>query len=105
MLTFQYKYNRQKKKLAQLNRCRIWLNITTLSDIIETCEKRLCSYALKGEKYPHRRTKYNWRNQNDINLKYWKVWTKAIKTIFTTDGIHLKTPPRDWLPTREESQT
>ena len=54
MLAFQHKYGKQKKKLAQLNRCRIWLQMTTLSDVTDANGTTLCPYASKGEKHPHR---------------------------------------------------
>jgi len=57
MLAFKYKFGKLKKKLAQINRCRMWLNITTLLDVTDAYEKRLCPYASKGEKLPHLQTK------------------------------------------------
>ena len=104
MLAFQQKYSKQKKKLSQLNRCRIWLNAISLSDITDACGYRICPHAAKGEKHPHRQTIYTWRNQHKISNKHWKTWTKAVKTTFTTDGVHLHTPLGDWCTQGEPSQ-
>ena len=96
MLAFQYKYRKQKKKLAQLNRCRMWLQVTTLSNVTDANGTTLYPYASRGEKHPHRATTYTWRRQNNMNNKAWKTWCTALKTTFTTDGTHLHSPLGDW---------
>ena len=99
MFAFQHKYGKQKKKLAQLNRCRIWLQVTTLSDVTASNGTSLCPYALRGEKHPHRRSNYKWRGQNDMNKKAWKTWSAALKTTFTSNGLQLHTPLGEWCDT------
>jgi len=95
MLAFQYKYRKQKKKLAQLNRCRMWLQVTTLSDVTDANGTTLCPYASRGEKHPHRARTYTWRRRNNINKKVWKTWCTTPKTTFTTDGTQLHSPLGD----------
>jgi len=72
MLAFQHKYQKKKKKLAQLNRCRIWLQVTTLSNVTDANGTTLCIYASRGEKHPHRATAYTWQRQNNMDKKAWK---------------------------------
>ena len=70
MELIQYKYKKTKKRLAQLNRYRIWLGVTTLSIITDASWKFMPPYTLKGQKHPRRRTIYNWRNQHQIGGKF-----------------------------------
>ena len=37
--------------------------------------------------------------------KYWKIWTKALKTVLTTDGTTLKLPLGNWSTTASPAQT
>ena len=104
MTAFEARFTKQKSKLAQLNRCRIWLHPTTISNITDASGNQLCLYALIGEPHPHRTTTYKWRNQITMHGKYWKIWTKALKVTFTTDGLTLRTPLGDWFPNINVSQ-
>ena len=104
MFAFQHKYGKQSKKLAQLNRCRIWLQVTTLSDVIASNGTSLCPYALRGEKHPHRKSAYTWRGQNVMNNKAWKIWSVALKTTFTSNGSQLHIPLGDWCDTKQSQK-
>ena len=53
METFQHQYT-GTKILAQLNRCRIWLGVITLSDITDASGHALCPYAASGFHHPQR---------------------------------------------------
>jgi len=99
MLAFQHKFGKRKKKLAQLNRCRIWLQVTTLSDVTASNGTTFCPYATKGHKHPQRKSAYKWRQQKDMDKKAWKIWSAALKTTFTSNGTHLHIPLGDWFDT------
>ena len=97
MLVFEHKYQKKKKKLAQLNRCSIWLRVTTLSNVTD-------ANGIQRRKHPHRATTYIWRRQNNIDKKSWKTWCTALKATFTTDGAHLHLPLEDWSKENPPSQ-
>ena len=79
---------RQKKsksniKLIQiLNRCRIFLQVITLSDITDLSGKKITKNYTIGKRDPNRSSKWTWPNQNKIEPKYWKIWKNTIQTIF-----------------------
>ena len=98
MKTFQNQYT-GTKILAQLNRCRIWLGVITLSDITDASGHALCPYAASGFRHPQRPSVYTWRNQSIMNNKSWRTWKSCVKNTFTHNGKHIKRPLGNWLQT------
>ena len=98
MEAFQTKYT-GKKILAQLNRCRVLLQVITLSDITDASGMKLCPFIISGRIHPQRKSVYTWRNQSEMHSKAWRTWKACIKNTFTYDGTHLRKPLGDWLHT------
>eukprot|EP00957_Ditylum_brightwellii_P062990 4780208-Ditylum_brightwellii.AAC.1 len=69
------------KILATLNRCRLFLQAVTLSDITSGDGRRILEYYLQGFS-AHTTTPYDWPYQGPLTPKYWKIWREAILTTF-----------------------
>ena len=70
------------KILTLLNRCRLYIQAITLSDITSSTGTTLCNFALKGVKHPNRPSTYTWPSQKKIHSKYWSTWRSALAHTF-----------------------
>ena len=104
MCALESHFPKNTKLHKQMNRCRKFLKVITLSDITDASGDRLCPYAHKGLTHPHRKTRHQWPNQGTIVMRHWRNWTRTISTIFTYDGVNLYEPLRNWLTAGTESQ-
>jgi ribonuclease HI len=68
--------------LQHINRCRIYLNVTTLSDICTGDGKEIVKLYYHGERDPSRPTYYKWPVQPKPSRYAWRLWRKAIKVNF-----------------------
>ena len=75
-------YKGQNSILQQLNRCRKFLQVTTLADITTASGKELCPWALSGTKDTNRPSTNTWINQGPIKKQYWKMWERCLKGTF-----------------------
>ena len=99
------KYTDNENKLHQLNRCRMYLKVITLSDITNSTGKALCKYAQKGEEHPDRFSTKHWPTQHNLHPKYWQQWRAAIKEAFCTAGTQkLKKKLGKWYTSHPQSQ-
>jgi hypothetical protein len=70
-------------EFKDINKCRIYLRVLTLADIVTGNGKHITNDAFIGR----RRTRqanhsYQWPNWGQPTFKQWKVWRKALKTAF-----------------------
>ena len=75
-----------------------------LSDITYARRFKLCTYIHRGERHPQRKTQLHWPNQVKLSMKYWWLWTRTIRNLFTHDDSNHYTPLKDWHTTGTESQ-
>eukprot|EP00957_Ditylum_brightwellii_P150606 11467332-Ditylum_brightwellii.AAC.1 len=68
-------------ELAWLNRCRLYLQATTLSDIASSDGSKILSTALEG-RHMRRPSTYNWDPQNNPSQSCWKLLTQALQSSF-----------------------
>ena len=70
----------RSKQLQSLNRCRLFLRVTTLADIVESSGRYLCQQALQGRRQIGRPSYgYTWPEQGNPDKEAWKLWAKAIR--------------------------
>jgi len=99
-----YRGGKQGKALQWLNLCRLYLQVTTLADIV-TEDGRYITYAARHGQKDITCIKYNrWPNQGNPGVKIWDEWSKCLAEVFCggrTDGT-LLSPLGKWtnvLPT------
>ena len=69
-------------QLASINRCRIYLQVITLSDISTGDGLRIDKSTYTGVKNTNIRTEYLWPVQGKPGKTDWVEWRRAIATVF-----------------------
>ena len=78
-------------ELAHINRCRLYLQVTTLSDIVNGNGMLIRQGALKGTLKKLNKPYYSWPRQTRPGITSWRLWRKAIKTCFMRNiNLHLQ---------------
>jgi len=92
-------------ELKTLNHCRLALQVTTLAEIADHTGHRLISEALiQGNTLPNLKavssSKHEWPCHPHPGKTAWKLWTTAIRQVFTKPGLpnQLKQPLGPWNP-------
>jgi len=90
----------------QINACRMYLQVTTLAEIMDHTGTLLLPQAIptKATNLPPSlhdisMSTLDWPVIHLPSLQCWKLWTRTIRTLFTGDanGIRLATPLGPWL--------
>ena len=90
--------NFTKKQIAAINRCRIYLQALTLSDIANGTGSFVTKMAYEGIKDQHRKSKWIWPNQAKPQKKDWRLWKDAIEMIWTQTGTRrIRNELGDWI--------
>jgi hypothetical protein len=87
------------KELLAINKCRIYLRVLTLSDITSGNGKYITNDAFIGRRRLRQsHHSYQWPNWEQPSYKEWKVWRKAIQSVFSPRWHRkLKQPLGSWL--------
>ena len=93
-------------EIRLLNRCRLYLNVMSLSDIGSGDGKKVVLDCMRGIKDNDRRSSWLWPNQACPSAREWCVWRRCIRQIwapqaslnFTTSLLHwLSGGHQQWL--------
>jgi hypothetical protein len=69
------------KQLIRLNRCRLFLQLLSLSDLLSADGKLIMSSALEGKPLIDRRSTLTWPEQGNPSRSDWKLWASALQTL------------------------
>ena len=72
-----------KAQIASINRCRIYMQVLTLSDIANGTGSFVTKMTYEEIRDPHRTNKWIWPNQAKPPKKDWRLWKDAIEMIWT----------------------
>ena len=95
-------YSFSTNEIIKINHCRLYLQVHILSDITNRFESLINCCALYHIKDPDKVGIYNWPFQPNPSKQSWKLWDKAIETVWShseqrnlhlTFGIHIINPP------------
>jgi hypothetical protein len=82
---------------ARINYCRMYLQVTTLSDITTSDGNYIRYDVLMGEGDRTQRIEdIKWPYQEKPNTETWKLWEKTIRSLFCTHGQKLRQPLGQW---------
>ena len=70
------------KQLAALNRCRLFLQVTSAADIVDGSGDQLSKEAYIGRKNSYRRSSYVWPSQQSPSKPTWAKWRQALRKAF-----------------------
>jgi hypothetical protein len=87
--------SRSGSDLRHLNCCRLYLQVTTLTDICTGDGKQISSSAWEGNPPPS--SQPHWPRQPRPPNWYWDEWRTALATLLET-RLRLRHPLGDWLP-------
>ncbi len=88
-------------QLEALNRCRIYLQVLTLSDITSADGRQIIQPVLNGDKIIDRRSTLYWPTQQRPPPNEWRLWSGALQHLLL-NGILIK-PLQDWLAPSHQS--
>jgi len=85
-------------ELAQINRCRMFLCVTTVSDIATGDGRSILQSALKGQRNPFQTERYSWPQQGPPTKDNWSLWEAALtRTLVSWQPRTLAAPLGQWL--------
>jgi hypothetical protein len=90
-----------KSQLQAINRCRLYLQVSTLAEIVTADGMAVTALAMEGQWDVHRPHYYGWPTQPRPSEKVWKWWRHAVVKCFTTFGGTLQQPLGVWTDTDE----
>ena len=98
-LVTEYREMFTKGELRTINRCRLYLQVMFISDIVSGEGKHVTLKYLHGIKDSFRRSRWVWPLQLRPTGREWKVWQKAVQLIVTSrvsGGRRLSSPIGAW---------
>jgi hypothetical protein len=69
------------KQLIRLNRCRLYLQLLSLSDMVSADGRRIMGSVLAGHKLMDRRSKLTWPEQGTPTTSDWLLWASAFQPL------------------------
>ena len=92
-----------QRELVRLNRCRLYYQVTTLSDISDGTGTQLSPRWLHRSPPTHT-TRYKWPVQGNPPKYDWDLWDAALQTTVCNTGLGLKYPLGAWTVPPEAHQ-
>ena len=86
-----------KLDLEKINRCRLYLRATTLSDITSGDGTIICKQYWHGYRNDEHMLLHAWPEQGDPGDKDWTIWRRALKAAFPQMQRKLVTPLGRWV--------
>ena len=83
-------------QLYDLNLCRLYLQVTTLSDIMDGPGNRIIDEAFKAKHLTNRYSVLCWPRQPVLTMTQSNLWKQALKVVYTSSGQILKQPLGKW---------
>jgi hypothetical protein len=97
------------KQGKRINRCRVYLQATTIADIATTEGNMITEFAWGLDKNPannQRISKHEWPRQPRPGPKAWAAWRAALQRYLSKDGKsrYLRQPLGQWTVTPQQSR-
>ena len=86
-------------KLDAINRCRLYLQVLTLSEIVTADGETITEKAWSGIRDSTIKSPYRWPRQPRPPSKDWRIWQTAITVCYLGSGRRLRGPLGNWRGT------
>ena len=100
-MTFFISLKFNPTQLETLNRCRLYLQVFTLSDVTSADGTTLIHPILQGEKLTDRKSNLSWPTQQRPQRADWILWSTALEHL--QENNSLKTPLKEWISPSHQS--
>ena len=70
--------------IKKLHACRLYLQVTLLSDITNLKGDKLLPNSINGIREPHRHSAYAWPRQQRPNEHSWKLWKTMLQQLYSS---------------------
>jgi hypothetical protein len=92
----------RKSQLMALNRCRLFLQVSTISDLSSGDGKSIMECFWNGKRNNYTTSPYKWPGCGDPSTQDWVVWRSALLTLFSDNPTsracrQLRLPLGNWL--------
>jgi hypothetical protein len=101
LMAFFVSLNFKPKQLIALNRCRLYLQVIFLSDIVSADGTTIIPHVLSGQKLTDRISMLKWPVQQLPPKIDWDLWSSALQNLQTHNK--LKTKLSSWLSNPHQS--
>lgn len=71
-----------KLSIQRLNHYRLYLQVISLSDIVDASGRRILQHCLDGRSFQDQVSTHKWSTQPRPYRRDWKLWSKTISTLF-----------------------
>ena len=88
--------------LSDINLCRIFLQLTTLSDITDGSGTQITEEAFQGKCLSDRRSMLRWPRQLVVTTRQGNLWKKAVEAAYTSTCRTLHQPLGKWTGTSNQ---
>ena len=82
-----------RQELCSLNRCRLYLQVFYLSDIVSGNDRHILQEAEEGYLLSQRRNRWQWPRQPRPPPRDWKTWRIAIHDVWIRSETSLISQP------------
>lgn len=97
--------NIPRRDLIRINKCRKYLKVLTIGDIITGDGKSIISTIKYGQRSSAFTSKLQWPNQQDPGHKALSVWRRTIKKLFEFNNLLLPSlQPTTWKDNKSKTQ-
>ncbi len=96
-ITLKYK----PKELQILNRCRLYLQESTLTDLVSVDRITIIPTTLNGVRLFDRKSSLAWKEQQRPPKNAWKLWSSALSRLHC--GSKLIAPLTEWISPSHQS--
>jgi hypothetical protein len=93
-----------KRDLAAISRCRFYLWVFFLSDIVNIQGDTIKEWSFNDERSNERHISWHWPVQQKPPRTMWNKWKAALIEVLT-DKTKLSAPMRDWLDTQNHQDS
>ena len=71
-----------KLSIQRLNHYRLYLQVISLSDIVDASGRRILQHCLDGRSSQDQVSTHKWSTQPRPYQRDWKLWSKTISSLF-----------------------
>ena len=100
-MPFLISLNFNPTQLETLNRCRLYLQVFTLSDITSADGTTLIHHILQEEQLTDRKSCLSWPTQQHTQWADWILWSTALEHL--QENKSLWTPLKEWISPSHQS--